>query len=140
MNEQSKMTKLFSSIWFWWFILMAIYLLLQYFFPFKEFSIVTRLTLFIGIFVPIASNSIGLLYALFPLSLILVFILFFIFKFIQKWLDKSDYSQFEKIILILGILFAMTVLVDTIMGSPYESLRAVVTGKAPHYQFFDSLN
>ena len=133
-NFYSKLLKkVLPSIWFWWIFLTGSYLLLQHYFGYEQFSASSRVILFLGAFVPIGRNSLDLLYMLFPLSVIYLFIYFFVLKLIQKWFDVSNDRLFEKIILILGILFILTAINDFLIGSPFESLRSLITGKRPDY-------
>jgi hypothetical protein len=124
---------IFRSIWFWWFVTTAIYVALSIAFPsgatVPTFIGYTKGA--VGLFVPYGILSI-ILFVLPGITMLLsiISVIFFIFTmyWINKKLNKKNYSLLEAILINLLVLLIITTLVDFIRLTPLASWRIFLHG------------
>ncbi len=115
-----------QTIWFWWILLTAFYILLGFVSPFGS-----TLTYFVGLFVPIGFVGLfGVLISIFsnPIFILTIPALLVAFYFVNQFSGRSIKKPWHKILVYLAALLVLTFLTDTILYGCYQSYRALSTG------------
>lgn len=117
----------FRSIWFWWLITTSLYIILvtqghaltntQ-----GNATLLDYIAGFIGLFVPYGVNSL-ILFFFSPLSWISLLFFIVAMSRVEKYLNTRQASFSRKIIYNFLALMLLTVIVDIIRHTPFESWR-----------------
>jgi hypothetical protein len=114
--------KLLGSIWFWWAILTAIYIITTIF-NIGPFSFIGRI---VGLFVPFGILSLFTFATVFGWLGLLVFIFSTIYA--NKRLNALNIPLLKKIGLIFVALFIITFITDLARLTPFASIMILING------------
>lgn len=124
--------KFFCSLWFWWLLLTVVYVCMTFVFFDEQFNssiIGTPLGYmfgFIGIFVPYGVASFVLFY--FPMTWISFVVFILVMLFAETKLGMMNLSSRRRVALNLLILLVLTITVDLIRDTPFESWDIFLKG------------
>lgn len=125
-----------DSIWFWWFIMSAIYLAFSGFGYPKELIPTTlgHVAGFFGLFAPYGLTS--LLSFMSPPAWISLVVFILLMKYCNKKFSSLNISLGKRILLNLFTLLVITSIIDLIRWTPFESWSIFFNGYMPDYLDF----
>lgn len=112
----------FRSLWFWWFLLTAIYLLFNAIgYPAGDGNIVPLgyIAGAVGLFVPFGFMSLFLLMS--PVTWLSIPVFLISMWYGEKQLKEKNYSYGKKVLMNLLLLLIITILVDFARMTPFAS-------------------
>ncbi len=122
----------FQSIWFCWFILTALYIILNIAgYPNTVPSTMGYIAGFIGLFVPYGLPSLILMIT--PYSWVSLAVFHLAMFWINRRLKGKNLGLGKRIVLNLLALLILTIIVDLIRLTPFESWRIFFNGAMRNY-------
>ena len=128
--------KILRSLWFWWILTTAIYILLYILlkiagYPEGVATPLGHVAGFIGLFVPYGLLSAFLLFS--PASLISVIVFLILMTWADRKFNRQNSGLGKRILLNLITLLVLTTLVDTVRLTFFQSWIIFFKGGFPHY-------
>ena len=128
--------KILRSLWFWWILTTAIYILLYILlqiagYPKGVATPLGHVTGFIGLFVPYGLLSAILLFS--PASLVSVIVFLILMTWADRKFNRQSSGLGKRILLNLITLLVLTTLVDTVRLTFFQSWIIFFKGEFPHY-------
>ena len=124
--QESSWDKVRYSLWTWWVVITAIYLLIPLLFgPLS--SLASLIIRTIGLFVPIAQLSLmGIFISGMPFAFLSVPVLFLLLFVCNKALNRFNLTGIKRIILNLILLFVLTIISDLIIYHTWQSINFLI--------------
>jgi len=124
---------IFRSIWFWWVVTTVFYLALSIYLSPDTPTPLGYIPGFIGLFVPYGFLSFPLFFlSPFPWLSLVIFIV--LMGKVERKLNKQNFSLSKRIFLNLLILLLLTVMVDFVRGTAFQSWVIFFNGKFPRLE------
>ena len=125
--------KIWSSIWFWWFLTTVIYIVFNFSgYPSSTTSLLGYVAGFVGLFFPYGWAS-SILLILSPFSWISVVVFLILMFMAEKELNRKNYGLRKRILINFLILLFLTTAVDLIRGTFFQSWFIFLSGAFPSH-------